>query len=64
MADDLRRLIRAAYNNARLQNFSEAEAFDKAVEMLQRQRPLLSDEEARRMVRRMLRRLYAGQETK
>ena len=54
MTDDLERLIRATYNNARLLQLSPEEAFEKAVEMMLRHRPLLSAEEARAEVAKIL----------
>lgn len=54
MTDDLARLVRAAYNNALLLKLSPDEAFEKAVEMLLRHRPLLAAEEARAEVAKIL----------
>jgi hypothetical protein len=54
MADDLAPLVRAAYNNALLLKSSPEEAFERAVEMLVRHRPLLSAHEARAEVAKIL----------
>jgi hypothetical protein len=48
------RLVRAAYNNALLVERDAGAAFDHAVEMFMRARPLLSSDEARREVNVML----------
>lgn len=52
--EQLRGVVRAAYNNARLRQLSDEEAFIEAVEMFLRHRPLLSRRAAERQVRRML----------
>jgi hypothetical protein len=54
MADDLARLVRAAYNNALLLKLTPEEAFEKALEMLLRHRPLLPTDEARAEVAKIL----------
>ncbi|HEY0522792.1 MAG TPA: hypothetical protein VGD08_05330 [Stellaceae bacterium] len=54
MPDDLPQLIRAAFNNAMMTEQDAAAAFDRAVELLQRRRPLLDIEEARRVVAELL----------
>jgi len=54
MPDDLRQLIRAAFNNAMMTEQDTTAAFDRAVELLQRRRPLLDVEEARRVVAELL----------
>ena len=54
MADDLHRLIRATYESAIRYQRDATLAFEDAVEMVLRRRPLLSVEEARREVSTML----------
>jgi hypothetical protein len=54
MADDLHRLIRATYESAIRHQRDATSAFEGAVEMVLRRRPLLSAEEARREVSTML----------
>jgi hypothetical protein len=51
----LRGVVRAAYNNARLRQLDDGQAFAEAVEMFLRHRPLLQRRDAERQVRRMLR---------
>jgi hypothetical protein len=50
MSYDLRQLIRATFNNAMLFHRDSEAAFNRAVEMLLRRRPLLNIEEARKIV--------------
>ena len=47
MSDDLNQLVRATYNNAMLVQRDTAAAFDRAVQVLLRRRPLLAPAEAR-----------------
>jgi len=54
MPDDLRQLIRAAFNNAMMTEQDAVAAFDRAVELLQRRRPLLDVREAQRVVAELL----------
>jgi len=53
--EQLRGVVRAAYNNARLRMLDDEKAFVEAVEMFLRHRPLLPRRDAERQVRRMLR---------
>jgi hypothetical protein len=54
MGHDLPHLVRATYASAVLSRRDPAAAFEKAVEMVLRRRPLLGEEEARREVAEML----------
>jgi hypothetical protein len=54
MADDLHRLIRATYESTMRHQRDAAVAFEGAVEMVLRRRPLLTIDEARREVSTML----------
>ena len=47
VSDDLRLLVRAIYASNIRSQWGKTEAFEHAVEMLMRRRPLLSPEEAR-----------------
>jgi hypothetical protein len=54
MSDDLNQLVRATYNNAMLVQRDSAVAFERAVQVVQRRRPLLAPAEARKEVAVML----------
>jgi hypothetical protein len=54
MGHDLPHLVRATYANAVLAGRDTEAAFEHVVEMVQRRRPLLSEEEARREAAAML----------
>jgi hypothetical protein len=54
MGHDLPHLVRATYASAVLSRRDTSAAFEKAVEMVLRRRPLLGEEEARREVAAML----------
>ncbi|HEY0522533.1 MAG TPA: hypothetical protein VGD08_04025 [Stellaceae bacterium] len=54
MSDDLNQLVRATYNNAMLVQRDTVAAFDRAVQVLLRRRPLLAPAEARKEVALML----------
>jgi hypothetical protein len=56
MPDDLRQLVRAAFNNAMMTEQDDAAAFDRVVELMQRRRPLLQVQEARQVVAELLER--------
>jgi hypothetical protein len=54
MTHELHALVRATYNNAMLTQRDTTAAFERAVDALLGRRPLLSTEEARQEVARML----------
>jgi hypothetical protein len=54
MSDDLNQLVRATYNNAMLVRRDTAAAFERAVQVVLRRRPLLDPAEARKEVAVML----------
>jgi hypothetical protein len=54
MRDDLLQLVSATYNNAMMGEQDPGAAFERAVAMVQRRRPLLTVEGANRVVSKIL----------